>query len=228
LKRSGTYFATPKTRIERFRVKVKATQPLLDLGMNFGVVNEFDWARCTGPYGCRNFARFGFTVGCETWEKASGGDFPHTQWDGLNKYPGAVWYSLPGVCPSGALDDKSDACIEREPGGRCQGGGIPTGTGDCTYTYEKVGEISIDDLEGLTDPEAFVASGGKEYDRDTDKGFLMSFWDGIANETANQGRIDAALAVFRSKYPGHPDLEEPPCDFDKAVFFPGRFSRWTR
>ena len=27
-------------------------------------------------------------------------------------------------------------------------GGEPTGAFDCTYTYEKVGEISIDELEG--------------------------------------------------------------------------------
>jgi len=226
LMRSGTYFATKKTRVERFRVKVRATQPLFNLGMNFGVVNEFDWARCTGPYGCTNFGRFGFTVGCEAWNKTTGNDFPHSQWNELNMYPGAAWYSLPGVCPSGALHDKSAGCRIAEPGGACKG--IPTGEGNCTYSYEKVGDISIDELEGLDDPEEFVQMGGQEYNRTTDMGNLMDFWDDISNETANQNRIDQANALFAERYPEQPDLADPPCDFDKRIFFPGRFSRWPR
>lgn len=223
LQRSGTYFSTAKTRLERFRVKMRATQPLWGLGMNFGVVNEFDFTRCTGPFGCHNFARFGFTVGCETWVKGSLSDFPHTQWDSVNFYPGAAWYSFPGACPSQPLNAKTEECRKREPGGRCTTGGDPTGTGDCTYTYEKVGEISIDELEGLEDPEQFLKLGGQEYDKDTDRGTIMHFWDDMNNVTANQIRIDHAHEVFRSKFPGQPDLPDPPCDFNKRKFFPGRY-----
>ena len=35
--RAGTNFADPKTRIRRYKVWTRATQPLFDLGMNFGV-----------------------------------------------------------------------------------------------------------------------------------------------------------------------------------------------
>lgn len=228
LQRSGTAFSTPKTRIERFRVKVKATQPLWNLGMNFGVVNTFDWGQCSGPYGCHNFAKFGFTVGCETWAKGSMADFPHTQWDKKNKYPNATWYSFPGVCPSQGLDLKTAECERREPGGRCATSGEPTGTGNCTYTYLKVGEISINDLEGIGDPDKFMQMGGEEYNRKTDSGNRLHFWDDINNSSANQWRIDHTQALFSKKYPDQPALPDPGCDFKKRVFFPGHFGRLRR
>ena len=34
--RAGTNFADPKTRIRRYKIWTRATQPLFDLGMNFG------------------------------------------------------------------------------------------------------------------------------------------------------------------------------------------------
>ena len=44
------------------------------------VMNEFDITECTGPFECENFARFGYTVGCENWIEGSPGNFPHQQW----------------------------------------------------------------------------------------------------------------------------------------------------
>lgn len=177
LQRSGTYFADPKTRIERFKVSTKATQPLVDLGMNFGPVDAFDLTRCTGPYQCENFKTFGYTVGCEDWNGGAA-SFPHQQWVGKNMYPGAKWYSLPGPCPSAGIGSKTAACVRQEPGGACRGTDtMPTGSGDCTYVYEKMGEIAIDDLEGLSSPGIFKAMGNTEYDQSTDKGKGMSFWD---------------------------------------------------
>eukprot|EP00933_Yihiella_yeosuensis_P022475 TRINITY_DN17703_c0_g1_i2.p1 TRINITY_DN17703_c0_g1~~TRINITY_DN17703_c0_g1_i2.p1 ORF type:complete len:486 (-),score=72.24 TRINITY_DN17703_c0_g1_i2:33-1490(-) len=90
-KRSGTFFSIPKTRIVRYKVQTRATQPLYDLGMDFGVMNAFDITQCTGPYKCENFERFGYTPGCENWIKGSPANFPHEQWDDINKYPGAEW-----------------------------------------------------------------------------------------------------------------------------------------
>ena len=57
-------------------------------------------------------------------------------------YPGAVWYSLPGPCPSENYTQWTDWCKEREPGGYCNQ--TPTGAGNCTWTYEDAGEITID------------------------------------------------------------------------------------
>ena len=57
-------------------------------------------------------------------------------------YPGAVWWSLPGPCPSKNYTQWTDWCKEREPGGYCDQ--TPTGQGNCTWTYEDAGEITID------------------------------------------------------------------------------------
>lgn len=220
LQRSGSYFSTGKTRIERFKVQTRATQPLLDAGMNFGVVSAFDWGKCTGPYNCKKtFETFGYNVGCETWQAGAPSAFPHNQWVNQNVYPGAMWYSLPGPCPSKKLDAKDRACMAAEPGGACEGDGPPTGTGNCTYTYEKAGEISINELEGIKDPQTFIRLGGFEYSPTTDRGFYTSFWNNKGSAAACQKRIDAVKILFRQKYPDQPDLPDPICDFNQFKFY---------
>jgi len=223
MQRSGTYFSNTKTRVEKFRIKTRATEPLYQLGMNFGVVNTFDSTKCTGPFDCYNFKNYGYTVGCENWEKDSPSAFPHSQWVGQNKYPGAAWYSLPGPCPTKGLGHKTKECMIQEPGGKCVGVGDPTGEGNCTFTFEKVGEISIDELEGISDPAAFVASGGEEYSKKLDAGIGNHFWDRKMDVTANKWREARFEQLFKEKYPNLPVLDEPKCDFDKYKFFPGKF-----
>lgn len=218
LQRSGTHFSNAKTRIERFRVQVRATEPVYALGMHFGVVNTFDLTKCTGPFNCDNFRKFGYAVGCESWKVPS--DFPHGQWNQANHYPGATWYSLPGPCWSKALHQKDLGCAKLEPGGACPGGVIPTGQGNCTYKYEKLGELTIDELEGLESPDTFVKNGGREYDVATDKGYLMSFWDGKNDVAKNRWRIERMKLLFRQKFPNQPELVEFPCDFNKFRFYP--------
>ncbi|CAE7584713.1 GAE4, partial [Symbiodinium pilosum] len=115
---------------------------------------------------------------------------------------------------------KTDKCGVTEPGGACKSGDEPTGAFDCTYTYKKVGEISIDDLEGIPSFGALMKSGGYEYSRSTDKGKKMHFWDDKESPEANQRRIDRVLQKFQEKYPEQPVLEDPPCDFDLTKFYP--------
>jgi len=220
--RSGTYFAKPVTRILKFKVQVRATQPLIDLGMNFGVFNAFDSGKCTGPFECDNFPKAGFTVGCETWQPGAGSNFPHAQWNKLNHYKGAIWYSLPGPCPSQTYAKKSKECIKEAPGGECPKGVTPTGTYNCTYTLEQLGEITIDELEGIDSVDKFVASGGREYDPKSDKGVHMDFWDGLQDTAACARRVQHAEDLFHRKYPGQPRLERPPCDFNRFTFYPDR------
>mmetsp|Transcript_20596 Transcript_20596/g.47609 ORF Transcript_20596/g.47609 Transcript_20596/m.47609 type:complete len:243 (+) Transcript_20596:1-729(+) len=219
--RSGTYFSSPVTRILKFRIQYKATQTLLNLGMNFGVMNAFDSGACTGPFECDNFQKAGYVVGCETWPDGPA-NFPHTQWNNLNHYEGATWYSLPGECPSKSYKEKTPECIKDEPGGMCPKGKTPTGTYDCTWTYEQVGQISIDELEGIDDYEAFKNGGGREYEPKSDKGVHMSFWDGLTDPAACARRVASAERMFRQKYPDLPPLEDPKCDFNKFTFYPGR------
>lgn len=217
--RRGTFFNVPKTRLERFKVSMRAPEPLYEKGMNFGVVNTFDAGKCTGPFGCVNFKQYGYTVGCETWDSGSPNNFPHQQWDKMNHYPDATWYSLPGTCPSQPVANKTAACREAEPGGACPTGQTPNGESNCIYSYEKLGEISIDELEGIGSYEALIKAGGKEYDALTDRGVGTTFWDNKNSSAACQQRIQAALNLFEAKFPSQPKLQDPKCDFNKYVFY---------
>eukprot|EP00931_Biecheleriopsis_adriatica_P105815 TRINITY_DN80337_c0_g1_i1.p1 TRINITY_DN80337_c0_g1~~TRINITY_DN80337_c0_g1_i1.p1 ORF type:complete len:392 (+),score=82.14 TRINITY_DN80337_c0_g1_i1:122-1177(+) len=228
--RAGSFSSTPKTRIERFLVKTRATPTLYRRGMNFGVVNTFDLGQCSGPFKCENLEEYGPTVGCESWTQPEwfvegdkttlGNNFPHNQWVGKNLYPGALWYSLPGDCMSRKFWDKDDTCNADEPGGACPEGVEPTGATDCTYSYRKVGEISIDDLEGISSFKDFIGKGGEEYVRRTDKGVQMDYWDHISSPDKCQERIDRVKAVFAEQYPEQHDLPDPICDFDVKLFYP--------
>jgi len=210
-----------KTRIQRFKVKTKATQPLADIGRNFGVRYAFDGGQCTGPWDCQpQFKNFGYFVGCNSVE-----DFPTSQWRGKNFYPNAVWYSLPGKCSSKRWNRHTEKCELEEPGGACD---EPTGQGNCTYSYESAGEISIDDLEGIDSFENFSAAGGWEYNNHTDRGVHMTFWDDKYNQTACESRLAVARDLFRQQYPADPDyaeLPDPPCDFSYYAFYEGDYPK---
>lgn len=219
--RSGTNFDVAKTRITRYKVTTKATQPLVDLGMDFGVMNEFDLTQCTGPFECENFGRFGYAIGCEDWQAGSPANFPHQKWNLLNKYPNASWFSLPGTCPMSALSQKSDECKLSQPGGECPKGITPSGTGDCTYTLEEAGEIKIDDMVGMSSYEEFVAQGGREYDPITDQGIHLNFWDGRLDDVLCRQRTEHMISMFDSKYPNETTIAAPLCNFNKYKFYAG-------
>eukprot|EP00441_Pelagodinium_beii_P017164 CAMPEP_0197657376 /NCGR_PEP_ID=MMETSP1338-20131121/44585_1 /TAXON_ID=43686 ORGANISM="Pelagodinium beii, Strain RCC1491" /NCGR_SAMPLE_ID=MMETSP1338 /ASSEMBLY_ACC=CAM_ASM_000754 /LENGTH=508 /DNA_ID=CAMNT_0043233723 /DNA_START=38 /DNA_END=1564 /DNA_ORIENTATION=- len=221
-KRSGTFFSNAKTRIARYKVRARATQPLYELGMDFGVMNEFDITKCTGPFGCENFKRFGYTVGCENWVTGSAANFPHQKWNDINKYPNASWFSLPGPCPMNGLNAKSTECMATQPGGECPKGVVPTGTGDCTFTTEEAGEITIDELVGIGHYDDFINAGGREYDRITDQGIHTNFWDGRYDDVLCTKRTEHMLELFDRKFPLDPTIHPPECNFNKWKFFPGR------
>jgi len=218
--RRGTFFTVPKTRLQRFKVSMRATKPLKAKNMHFGVVNTYDSGQCTGPFGCKNFDMYGNTVGCESWDPKMPNNFPHQQWDATNHYPGALWYSLPGPCPMKKAGQKSAECTKAKPGGACPAGTkSPTGESSCTYVYEAAGEITIDELEGIGKYSTFIAQGGVEYDQQTDRGKGTSFWDNKNSTAACQTRIDKANEIFRSRFPNYPDLPDPTCDFNKYTFY---------
>mmetsp|Transcript_78714 Transcript_78714/g.163714 ORF Transcript_78714/g.163714 Transcript_78714/m.163714 type:complete len:561 (-) Transcript_78714:516-2198(-) len=204
-----------KTRIQRFRVKTKSTQPLIELGLNFGVRFAFDKGRCTGPYDCQaQWDKFGYFVGCNVVD-----EWPTGQWQGKVHYPNAVWWSLPGTCTSQLFDHHTQTCAQKQPGGACND---PTGSGTCTYSYESAGEISIDELEGIDSFESFARNGGWEYNNKTDEGVHMTFWNNKYDDAACQWRLDHARQLFHNKYPNmatESDLPEPRCDFSKATFY---------
>lgn len=234
-------------RIARFKVSMRATTPLLQMGMHFGVRFAFDRGQATGPFVCgKNYTvdppipevcagefqasnatkvgakslpyeweKYGYTVGCNNL-----GSYPFPLYS--VGYPGAVWYSLPGPCPSRTYDKADDECRRRDPGGFCGLGVTPTGAGNCTWTYEKAGNITVDELVNITDYWGFVQHGGKEYDPYTDNGTDFTFWDGINNQTLNLARIKTARDLFDKKYPNmtsDKDLPQPPCDFSYKQYY---------
>lgn len=159
------------TRLRRVKISTKATQPLLNKGMNFGVRVAFDFGNCTGPDCSFSWSNYGYNVGCNKL-----GEFPFPQFD--THYPNPIWYSFPGSCPSHTYSDKSPDCKQQEPGGRCVG--LPTGSGTCTYSYEEAGYIPLNDLYANTTPE--------------------DFWSNPEDDDSNLRRLQVAQELFEKKF----------------------------
>lgn len=201
-----------KTRIQRFKMTTQAPQPLVDDGMNFGVRYAFDSGRCTGPWTCSDaFALYGYFVGCNKVK-----EFPTPQWKDKVFYQNAIWYSLPGKCSSKLFHAHTSECALSEPGGACTD---VNGMGNCTYSYEAAGEVSISELEGIASFKDFVAGGGWEYNNQTDRGVHMTFWDNKYNASACEVRMEHARELFRQKHKDDENLEEPACDFKYSSFY---------
>lgn len=204
-----------KTRVQRFQVTTKATQPLANSGMNFGVRYAFDSGNCTGPFNCtEQFEKYGYFVGCNRVA-----EFPTQQWRDKVFYRDAVWYSLPGHCPTRSWHQHDGVCHLSEPGGHCAG--VPTGQGNCTYSVQPAGEVSIDEIEGIADFGRFAAAGGWEYNNQTDRGIGMTFWDKKYNASACDRRMKRVAQLFAQRYPDAPALSAPACDFTYHSFYAG-------
>lgn len=113
------------------------------------------------------------------------------------------WYSLPGACP--LMEDKdSEECKAQNLGGVCDCHYM-LGEGPCSYHYEDAGEIDLNEVTGVPgDYHEFCNSGGKEYDRGTDAGSGMDFWNGFYDRGAAENRIRRIEDAFAAKYPGSP------------------------
>lgn len=208
-------------RVNRYKATTRATTPLYEQGMNFGVRSAFDFGRCGGPGDCQDyFDKYGYFVGCNYVDH-----FPTAQWKGKSLYKNAIWYSLPGPCSSKKFSDHTAACAEAEPGGHCPSGHT-VGNGTCTYRLEPAGVVYINELENLRafgahSYGAFLRNGGEEYNSSTDQGVGMSFWDGKLDPAKNEERVNKLKHLFLSKWPKLKDLPDPPCDFSVKKFFPG-------
>lgn len=236
------------TRIQRFKVQMRAPKPLLALKMNFGPRLAFDAGQCTGPFVCGRtesaggpkfcdgafnterygasilalngkpynssyeYGRFGYHVGCNKL-----GEYPFPMFKVY--YPDATWYSLPGPCSSMVFNTRTKACMAKEPGGLCKG--PPTGEGDCTWSYEPLGQVSIDDLVG--EPMSSIHKrGAREYDPLSDSGVQFTFWNKINDTDANAKRMKALQDLFAEQYPNQTldeDIPPPPCDFNFGTFY---------
>ncbi|CAE7244702.1 unnamed protein product [Symbiodinium sp. CCMP2592] len=173
-----------------------------DVGMHNGSVTQaFEWDT------------YGYFVGCNVL-----GHFPFPNYKIY--YPNAVWYSLPGPCPSRNYTQWDDKCRERQPGGYCDQ--TPTGQGNCTWTYEDAGEITIDELTDIRNYTSFLESGRQEYMRWADRGKGWTWWDSKRDELANEWRLMLAEELFAKKYPNATpasEIPDPKCDFNMRRFY---------
>lgn len=202
------------SKLIRYKIHTKATTPLWELGMNFGARFAYDSAQCAGPWSCDlNYERLGYFVGCNNL-----GMFPFPRYD--TSYPEAKWYALPGPCESKPFGEKDPICDKEQPGGRCEG--KPTGQGNCTYSIEIMGSVTLDEIAGIKDYHKFIHTGGVEFNKTLDQGIGNSFWDKMNVTIYNQDRINKVQALFEAKYPDQPTDEEmaaPPCDFNFKAFY---------
>merc|ERR1719343_1250291 len=125
-----------------------------------GTRYAFDFGQCTGPYNCpRAFEEYGYFVGCNYVS-----EWPTAQWRHKNFYPSAIWYSLPGACSSRRYYDQDAECKVADPGGLCRN---VTGQGNCTFSFKRAGELSLDEIEGIANFTEFAQMGGWEYNNRT-------------------------------------------------------------
>eukprot|EP00929_Paragymnodinium_shiwhaense_P007520 TRINITY_DN11143_c0_g1_i1.p1 TRINITY_DN11143_c0_g1~~TRINITY_DN11143_c0_g1_i1.p1 ORF type:complete len:501 (+),score=92.70 TRINITY_DN11143_c0_g1_i1:84-1586(+) len=219
------------TRILRYKVHTKTTQPLYDKGMNFGLRHAFDVGKCTGPAWLNgqpdttvpcdgdSWDKYGYFVGCNDLNKNT---FPFPTW--RVHYPNATWYSMPGPCPSRFWDQKDEDCMAAEPGGICKG--PPTGQGNCTISIEDAGHVRLDDIVGIPDKGDPLhldwCASHQEYRFRGDVGDI-DFWQGISDWDKNAERMAKIDRAFAKKYPAMPEdaaLPQPKCDFSRHTFFP--------
>jgi len=197
------------TRLVRYLVTMKNTQPLFKapLHYQFGQFVQFDSGECTWNRShCEElWKQYGYIVGCQPL------DVTNPMLPNYAGPPAPVWYSLPGTCPSKAFNAKTQACSEAEPGGECF---HPDGSANCTWSAKYAGEVRLDELSGIANYTDFCANGGREYDKVTDKGVGVDFWDDRRDQTAARERISKVQQAFQQKYPSWPaTLGEPPCDW---------------
>lgn len=224
------------SRILRYKITMRATLRMQQNNMTFGDRTAYDSGKNTGGwYGPgtqqQAYENYGYVVGCNI---LGDGPFPLCpskagtleHFCPISYGPDAAWYSLPGACPS--KDHKSETllCKIQQPGGFCKG--IPSGKGNCTWTYEKAGEINIDELTGISlrfkSHEEFCQQDCLEYDKfRTHKGRCgINFWDDYKNASRSHWRMQMLDDAFKNKYPNmSSDAEMPPpkCNFDKAKYF---------
>lgn len=144
--------------------------------------------------------------------------------------PGAYGYSLPGACPEWNVSsgNKTEECEEERRSGRCTGGKMPDGR-SCTYAYSFLGQISLDDLVGISSMgyksyQDFCQAGNVEFLRNPNSNELVKglpFWEKPTDPAANLERIRKMLELYSNKTanPGNKPIPEgkdlktqnPPC-----------------
>ncbi|CAJ1329891.1 unnamed protein product, partial [Effrenium voratum] len=200
-------------RVMRFKVTMKNSEALWKkFRAQFGQFIQFDYGQAT--FGMPDHVQkcnaiwsdFGYEVGCQ-----------HNP-TGISGYDEGYWTSWPGRCPSMPFTDKApqggpaktEACLKEQPGGAC---GSPDGSFDCTWHIEEAGFVMLDELVGV-DIKELYKNGGTQYEKSSDAGEGVSFWNGKKDKAKCKEREDKLLNLFANKYRDQPaSLTDPACDF---------------
>jgi hypothetical protein len=127
-------------------------------------------------------------------------------------YPDNYWFSFPGTCPLEGWGDKTDECRNSTRKGLCSYGEGPDGV-DCTFAYNILGWVTIDDVVGITAVEnpdtgstyanftewCMADSNNTEFAADAETGEMetgLPFWEDPLNSTANAARAEAVVAKY--------------------------------
>lgn len=213
--------ATPRkynvSRILRYKIDLQTTNDVFDeYKTQFSPFMAFDNGRCTTPGCMEKYRKYGYTPGCQLLDTRIMGyvsTFQTSKECNATEFNcPAVWYSLPGRCPSRSMRSKDDRCSEDEPGGACA---KVTGAKSCTYSYQAAGEIRLDDLSGIEGSYlSWWMKGNKEWDPNTDHGKNCTFWDGIRDRKKCMERVRIVATMFQERYPFLPGTYgSPPCNF---------------
>mmetsp|Transcript_16522 Transcript_16522/g.36511 ORF Transcript_16522/g.36511 Transcript_16522/m.36511 type:complete len:338 (+) Transcript_16522:89-1102(+) len=187
------------TRILRYKITYMPTKAVWGYGNRhkyFTRFVAFDKAQCTVP-GCRSiWWENGYVPGCE-------------HMSGRKYGPRMTWYSLPGPCPQRTYNWKTPECTLFYPGGECAN---PRGWSTCNWNAELMGEVSLDEIEGIEDYGKFCQERKREFIKELDHGDGVNFWDDMENEERNLQRVAYVQNMFKTKYPDQPtELEAPLC-----------------
>ncbi|CAE7033675.1 unnamed protein product [Symbiodinium natans] len=190
-------------RILRYYVTMKPTDALYQKGQLFDRWAEFRQGKVADPsFQADHWDKYGYNVGCLRPDVTRS----------VARYQDAIWYSLPGRCPSNDFQRKTERCSLEQPGGYCA---HPNGTSTCTWTATFAGEVFLDEIAGIIDQASFCNLGGFEYDSYEDKGVNNDFWNGKLNFEACSWRVSRVHQEFARKHPNLPvGLDRHPCDHD--------------
>lgn len=140
---------------------------------------------------------------------------PYVGWqdntnDPRNPTDESYWYSLPGECPNKPWKSKSGDCKAKQKSGLCPAGVVPDGE-TCTWSYEMLGQVVLDDLVGITNlinpstglsftnSSEFCLAGEIEFKRDPKTNDFvqgLDFWKDPLDRKANKERVDALLEYY--------------------------------
>lgn len=135
-------------------------------------------------------------------------------------YPDTYWFSFPHTCPLkvwGEKADADDACRAKSRKGLCDMGKAPDGV-ECTFTYDILGWVPIDDVVGITSltdengnlygnfttwceaSSDHVEFAGNDKTGEMDEG--LDFWKDPLDSTKNSERAAKVVQIYQEMLSG--------------------------